>query len=68
MVRHSLYQGGRRLIFASDQLRVCGQEFILNCFTGMICVSMAVLGDNGRPLSGWPRDVWHFICRICVLP
>ena len=36
-------------------------------FTGMICVSMmAEVGDNGRPLSGWPRDIWNFICRIIV--
>ena len=52
MVRHSLYQGGRMLIFASDKLCVCGQEFMLYCFTDVICVSMAVVGDNGRPLSG----------------
>ena len=29
MVRSSLYRGGRRLVFASDNLRVCGQEFML---------------------------------------
>ena len=33
-------------------------------FTGMICVSMAVVGDNGRSLSGLPRNLWHFTCRI----
>ena len=52
MVRFSLYQGGRRLILASNNFCVCGQEFMLNCFTGMMCISMAVVGDNGRPLSG----------------
>ena len=29
---------------------------------------MAVVGDNGRPLAGWPSDVWHFICRIRFCP
>ena len=52
MVRYSLYRGGRRLIFASEKFCVCGQEFVLQCFTDMICVSMAVVGDNGRPLPG----------------
>ena len=52
MVRYSLCQGGRRLIFASDKFCVCRQKFMLYCFTGMIFVSMAVVGDNGRPLSG----------------
>ena len=52
MVRYSLYRGGRRLIFASDKFCVCGQEFILYCFTDMIFVYMAVVGDNGRPLAG----------------
>ena len=52
MVRYSLYQGGRSLIFASDQFYVRGQYFMLYCFTDMICVSMAAAGDNGRPLSG----------------
>ena len=52
MVRYSLYRGGRRLIFASDQFCVCGQEFMLYCFTGMICISMTVVGDSGIPLSG----------------
>ena len=52
MVRYSLYRGGRRLIFASDIFCVCGQEFMLYCFIDMICVSMAVVGDNGRPLTG----------------
>ena len=52
MVRYSLYRGGRRLIFASDKFCVCGQEFMLYCFTDMICVFRAVVGDNGRPLAG----------------
>ena len=52
MVRYSLYQEGRMLTFASDELCVCGQELVLYCFTGMLCVSRAVVGDNGRPLSG----------------
>ena len=51
MVRYSLYRGGRRLIFASDKFCVCGQEFMPYCFIGMICVSMAVVGDNGRPFG-----------------
>ena len=51
------------LIFASDKLCVCRQEFMLYCFTGMICVSMAVVGDNGRAC-----DLWHFICRISFRP
>ena len=63
MVRYALCQGGRRLIFTSDKFCVCGQEFMLYCFTDMICVSTAVVGDNGRPLSGCPRDLWRFICR-----
>ena len=40
------------LIFAPDKFCVCGEEFMLYCFTGMICVSMAVVGGNGRPLAG----------------
>ena len=52
MVRYSLYRGGCRLIFASDKICVCGQESMLYCFTDVICVSMAVVGDNGRPLAG----------------
>ena len=68
MVRCSLYRGGRRLIFASDKFCVCRQEFVLYCFTDMICVSIAVVGDKGRPLAGWPCDLWHFICRISFCP
>ena len=52
MVRYSLHQGGRRLIFGSDKLCVCGQEFTICYFTVIICGSMTVVGDNGRPLSG----------------
>ena len=52
MVKYSLYQEGRMLIFASDKICVCGQEFMLYGFTDMICVSLAVVGDNERPLSG----------------
>ena len=52
MVKYSLYQGERMVIFASDKFCVCGQECLPYCFTGMICVSMTVVGDNGRPLSG----------------
>ena len=64
MVRYSLYQGGCRLIFASDTFFVCGKICMLYCFTGMICVSVAVVGDNGGTLSGRPHDTWHIICRI----
>ena len=39
------------IIFASDKLCVCGPEFMLYCFTGMIYVSMAVVGDGGRSLA-----------------
>ena len=46
MVRYSLYRGGVGF-FASDNFCVCGQEFMLYCFTDMICVSMAVVGDTG---------------------
>ena len=52
MVRYSLYQGGCRLIFASDNFCVYGQELMPFRFTDTICVPMAVVGDNGRPLSG----------------
>ena len=52
MARYSLYQGGRQLIFASDIFCVCGEEFMLYYFTGMIYAPMAVVEDNGRPLSG----------------
>ena len=52
MVRYSLYQGERMLIFASDKFCVCGQKCMLYYFTDMILVSMAVVGDNGRPLAG----------------
>ena len=52
MVRYSLFRVGRRLIFAADILCVCGQEFMLYCFTDMIYVSMAIVEDNGRPLAG----------------
>ena len=48
MVRYSLCQGERRLIFTLDKFCVCGQGFMLYCFTGMLCVSMAVVGDNER--------------------
>ena len=68
MVRYSLYRGGRRLIFASDNFCVCGREFMLYCFTDMICVSTAVVGDNGKLLAGLPCDLWHFICRIHFCP
>ena len=51
MVRYSLYHGERRLTFASDNFCVCGQGFMLYCFTGVNCVSMAVVVDNGGPLS-----------------
>ena len=54
--------------FASEKICVCGQEFKLYCFTDMICVSIAVVGDNGRTLSGLHCDLWHFICRISFHP
>ena len=52
MVRYSLYRGRRGLIFESDIFCVCGQEFSLYCLTDMICVCIAIVGDNGRPLAG----------------
>ena len=52
IVRYSLYQGGNRLTFASDKFLVCGQEFMLYRVADMICVSMVVVGDIMRPLSG----------------
>ena len=54
MVRDSSYRAGRRLIFAADKFCVYGQKLMLCCFTDMICVSMAKVGDNGRPL---PSDL-----------
>ena len=46
MVRYSLYQGGRRPIFALDKLCVCRQEFMLYCFNDVTRVSMAVAGET----------------------
>ena len=41
MVRYFLYRGGRGLIFALDNFCVCGQDFMLYCFTDMTLRSLA---------------------------